>query len=172
MLWTGEAIARLTALWAEGRTTGEIGRRLGASKNAVVGKAHRLGLPPRPCPIRRSAGTAAAEGPAPPRPAPPPPRRVAQPAQRPAREIRPPPPLVGMATRGPAAAATTLPEFPVEPERPFLPRPIRACRWPHGEPGTAEFRFCAATPTPGKPYCAAHAAAAYHQPDRRAAARV
>jgi GcrA cell cycle regulator len=170
MLWTGEAIARLTALWAEGRTTGEIGRRLGASKNAVVGKAHRLGLPPRPCPIRRSAGAAAAEGPAPPQPASPP-HRVAQPAQRPALEVRLPPPLVGVAARGPAAAATTPPEFPVEPERRILLRPIRACRWTHGEPGTAGFRFCAATPTPGKPYCASHAAVAYHQPGRRAAAR-
>ena len=61
MDWTTEAIERLKALWAEGHSTAEIGRRMGISKNAVVGKAHRLNLPARPSPIRRDA---------PPRPAP------------------------------------------------------------------------------------------------------
>uniref|UniRef100_UPI0022EA7F36 GcrA family cell cycle regulator n=1 Tax=Falsiroseomonas oryzae TaxID=2766473 RepID=UPI0022EA7F36 len=59
MDWTAEAIERLRALWAEGHSTAEIGRRMGISKNAVVGKAHRLSLPPRPSPIRREAGEAA-----------------------------------------------------------------------------------------------------------------
>jgi GcrA cell cycle regulator len=53
MDWTDETIARLRALWADGHSTAEIGRRMGVSKNAVVGKAHRLNLPPRPSPIRR-----------------------------------------------------------------------------------------------------------------------
>ncbi len=51
--WTTQTIARLRALWLEGHATAEIGRRMQISKNAVVGKAHRLGLPPRPSPIRR-----------------------------------------------------------------------------------------------------------------------
>ena len=55
MDWTAEAIERLKALWAEGHSTAEIGRRMGISKNAVVGKAHRLNLPARPSPIRRDA---------------------------------------------------------------------------------------------------------------------
>ncbi|MFO0184726.1 MAG: GcrA family cell cycle regulator, partial [Alphaproteobacteria bacterium] len=42
MDWTQEAIERLRAFWAEGLSTAEIGRRMGISKNAVVGKAHRL----------------------------------------------------------------------------------------------------------------------------------
>ncbi|HJS88304.1 MAG TPA: GcrA family cell cycle regulator, partial [Acetobacteraceae bacterium] len=54
MEWTEETIARLRALWAEGHSTAEIGRRLGISKNAVVGKAHRLDLTARPSPIRPS----------------------------------------------------------------------------------------------------------------------
>lgn len=53
MVWTDERIEELKALWAEGLTTGEIGKRLGVSKNAVVGKAHRLGLQGRPSPIKR-----------------------------------------------------------------------------------------------------------------------
>jgi len=55
MVWTEERIELLEALWGEGLTTGEIGKRLGVSKNAVVGKAHRLGLKGRPSPIKRTA---------------------------------------------------------------------------------------------------------------------
>ncbi len=59
MTWTSELVADLVRLWEEGASTAEIGRRLGISKNAVVGKAHRLGLPARPSPIRRRSGTRA-----------------------------------------------------------------------------------------------------------------
>jgi GcrA cell cycle regulator len=52
-VWTDDRIANLKKLWSEGLTTVEIGKRLGVSKNAVVGKAHRLGLKSRPSPIRR-----------------------------------------------------------------------------------------------------------------------
>lgn len=57
MEWTAEAIETLQALWAEGHSTAEIGRRMGISKNAVVGKAHRLNLPRllAPPPAPRSA---------------------------------------------------------------------------------------------------------------------
>ena len=51
--WTPERIAEVTRLWSEGLTTAEIGKLIGITKNAVVGKAHRLGLPARPSPIRR-----------------------------------------------------------------------------------------------------------------------
>ena len=53
-VWTDDRITKLKKLWSEGLTTGEIGKRLGVSKNAVVGKAHRLGLKSRPSPIRRA----------------------------------------------------------------------------------------------------------------------
>lgn len=52
MEWTEELITRLRDLWSQGLSTAEIGRQLSITKNAVVGKAHRLGLPPRPSPIR------------------------------------------------------------------------------------------------------------------------
>ena len=50
--WTDDTIRELRRLWSEGHSTAEIGRRMGISKNAVVGKAHRLDLPARPSPIR------------------------------------------------------------------------------------------------------------------------
>ena len=51
-VWTQELIDNLGRLWAEGHSTAEIGRRLGLTKNAVVGKAHRLKLAPRPSPLK------------------------------------------------------------------------------------------------------------------------
>ncbi len=155
MEWNEETILRLRGLWDDGHSTAEIGRRLGVSKNAVVGKAHRLGLPARPSPIRRE-GTG--------RP------RVAQP-----RRVTGPtlPPL-------PACAATlpSLPDLP--PPAPSSGRPsnppaapvprvvpaarvgrLQACCWPLGEPGTRSFRFCDAESLAGKPYCAEHAQLAY-----------
>lgn len=53
--WSEDAIAQLRTLWDEGHSGEEIGRRMRLSKNAVVGKANRLGLPPRPSPIVSSS---------------------------------------------------------------------------------------------------------------------
>jgi GcrA cell cycle regulator len=55
MVWNEDTIRQLRDLWSEGHSTAEIGRRLGVSKNAIVGKAHRLDLDARPSPIRREA---------------------------------------------------------------------------------------------------------------------
>lgn len=52
-IWTPELIQQLTALWNAGDSTAQIGRKLNISKNAVVGKAHRLQLTPRPSPLKR-----------------------------------------------------------------------------------------------------------------------
>lgn len=54
MSWTDERIQELTRLWQEGHSASEIGKRLGVSKNSVVGKAHRLKLPSRPSPIKQT----------------------------------------------------------------------------------------------------------------------
>ena len=64
--WTDDTIRALRQLWSEGHSTAEIGRRMGISKNAVVGKSHRLDLPARPSPIRtgRLATSAACTAPA------------------------------------------------------------------------------------------------------------
>ncbi|MBM3568163.1 MAG: global cell cycle regulator GcrA-like protein [Alphaproteobacteria bacterium] len=52
-IWTTEKVDQLKGLWQEGLSTAEIGRRLGITKNAVVGKAHRMNLPARPSPVKR-----------------------------------------------------------------------------------------------------------------------
>lgn len=54
-VWNTERVAELGRLWKEGFSTAEIGRRLGLTKNAVVGKAHRLALDPRPSPVKIAA---------------------------------------------------------------------------------------------------------------------
>jgi GcrA cell cycle regulator len=147
MDWTEDAIATLRQLWSEGLSTAEIGRRMGISKNAVVGKAHRLNLAARPSPIRRLPGAPSA-----PRPS----RRAARPMMP-----RPSPMMAGtaIATRPPVERPA-----PVVAMRP-PPQPLRlgnsACCWPLGDPGTPGFRFCGAQALLGKPYCAEHAALAY-----------
>lgn len=54
MIWTESIISELRDLWTSGLPTSEIGRRLGSTKNAIVGKAHRLELPSRESPIGKS----------------------------------------------------------------------------------------------------------------------
>ncbi|MBV9734873.1 MAG: GcrA cell cycle regulator [Acidisphaera sp.] len=154
MEWTDEAITRLRGLWDEGHSTAEIGRRLGVSKNAVVGKAHRLSLSARPSPIRRDGSERRGLRPPAPRrvigPTLPPLAGLAAPVALP-RPVEAPPSMPVMAVRPPPVAA--------KPPRPGL-RALPCC-WPIGEPGTPSFRFCDAEALPGKPYCGEHAQLAY-----------
>ena len=151
MEWTDEIIDRLKALWLEGHSTAEIGRRMGISKNAVVGKAHRLVLAGRPSPIRR--------GPPGERPRRPSVKRVTGPTL---------PTMEAPAARD-AVPATSSPPPSSPPSGPAPLRAVRttggarliACCWPIGEPGTRSFKFCDDESLPGKPYCSAHAALAY-----------
>ena len=170
MEWADEVIIRLRELWDEGHSTAEIGRRLGVSKNAVVGKAHRLDLPARPSPIRREG-----ERPAPRRT---PPRPLCGPTLPPLSSTALSTPSLGAASFGQAPLAAPPPPRPPvaaaprpapAPPRVVLPaqpppRPygrVITCCWPIGEPGTRSFRFCDAESVPGKPYCAEHAQLAY-----------
>lgn len=158
MEWNDDAITQLRSLWTEGHSTAEIGRRMGISKNAVVGKAHRLGLVARPSPIRRdpAAGTA-------PRPALP--RRVSGPTLPPLSAVPPTAPLPSLPAAAPpparpAARPPAAPPLQAVPSRP-APRRMMACCWPIGEPGMPGFHFCDAEALAGKPYCAEHAQLAY-----------
>ena len=145
MEWAQDTITRLRKLWDEGLSTAEIGRRLGISKNAVVGKAHRLDLPERPSPIRRDG----AGGGTPRRSTP---RRVSGPTL---------PPLSSTVTPVTASSAPNVPPPPPpapDPEPPHSPpviarlesgrrQPRRrhdgtGCCFPIGEPGTRSFRYC------------------------------
>ncbi|MDE8347049.1 MAG: GcrA family cell cycle regulator [Acidocella sp.] len=138
MEWTDEAIAKLKTLWTEGLSTAEIGRRLNISKNAVVGKAHRLNLAPRPSPIRRHEG--ATQNPR---------------AATPRRALGPTlPPLS-------ASVSASVPSLrAIMPTAKYSQRATPCC-WPIGEPGKPSFHFCNAEAVSGKPYCESHAAIAY-----------
>lgn len=167
MEWSDEVIARLRALWDEGHSTAEIGRRLGVSKNAIVGKAHRLLLPPRPSPIRRDL-TTATRVPAPRRSvgATLPPLTDAQQARPPAAPQARPAADAAVRVAAPKAAmpphvASPSPTLTAIRATPHQNNRIICCCWPIGEPGTRSFRFCDANALAGKPYCAEHAQLAY-----------
>ncbi len=155
--WTDVTKARLRSLWDEGLSTAEIGRRLNVSKNSVIGQAHRLDLPKRPCPIRYSDGQ---KGPRVCAPRPPHlPTRLSStigPLQTPTEDRAKP-------DAGATAPATTqtMPPGAVTPLVRIPSYRITECCWPIGEPGTSSFRFCDGPALPGKPYCAAHARLAY-----------
>src|SRR5574344_2551111 len=57
MAWTDKMVEDLKIMWKQGLTTGEIGKRLGVSKNSIIGKVHRLGLSGRPSPIKKKTDT-------------------------------------------------------------------------------------------------------------------
>ena len=61
MAWTDQMVEDLRVMWKQGMTTAEIGKRLGVSKNSIVGKVHRLGLSGRPSPIKKKEKPEAAE---------------------------------------------------------------------------------------------------------------
>ena len=158
MEWTEETIERLRALWAEGLSTAEIGRRMGISKNAVVGKAHRLNLAARPSPIRRDGGGAPPRVPAP--------RRMTGPTLPPLATATAtvaqaaPPPRPQLQTKPAPREVVAAVRVPIRPVAPRIGR-SSVCCWPIGEPGTKSFRFCDSDAAQGKPYCGEHAQIAY-----------
>ena len=168
--WTTERVELLKQLWQEGLSASVIAGRLGAgiSRNAVIGKVHRLGLSGRATPARTSA---------------PRPRRPRQPSHPGGQSGG----QAGRTRMFPTSGANALKaqicqERVVEPD----PDPIRlvdipkgertnllmlsdkTCRWPIGDPGTEDFFFCGMSPRESTPYCEYHARLAY-QPlhDRR-----
>jgi GcrA cell cycle regulator len=170
MVWDDETIRLLRELWTQGHSTAEIGRRLGVSKNAIVGKAHRLELDARPSPIRRDAVKPAADRPSPC-------LRAAGPTLPPlasatvqacsatsapsnVRQLRMPPVLTSRPVIA-TVAAPLAPRSTMPPAQIHSRRSAPSCCWPIGEPGTKSFRFCDDTSVPGKPYCDEHAKLAY-----------
>jgi GcrA cell cycle regulator len=153
MAWTDDRVAMLRELWTKGLSASQIAVQLGGvSRNAVIGKAHRLSLESRPSPIRGGGGGS---------------RRRRNRAISRAIEAR--------ALRGTMANEENGGEL-VEKvtERPLAPpiRPIsdvKDCLWPIGDPGEDGFGFCGEETSPGRPYCDTHCAAAYIRKDRSAA---
>jgi len=131
--WTEDRVSRLRELWGSGKTAAQIADDLGdVTRNAVIGKANRLGLskPGRPriakpkAPVKRAMSRAQ-----PPRPAP-------SSQELPPEPLAPPPP--------PGA----LPQH-------------RRCQFPIGHPGENDFHFCDHEISAGKPYCPYHCSIAY-----------
>lgn len=141
--WTEAQDATLTQLWGEGHSTVEIGRRMGMTKNQVIGRAHRIGLPTRGNPITRApAGTPRAARPS---------RAYRKPhlvVQKPVAPV--PPPVV-------AAPVVVAPVVVVR-----APSLARTCQWPLACKSDRHILFlCDAAPLPGRPYCGPHCARAY-----------
>lgn len=145
--WNDETVSRLRSLWSEGHAATEIGRRLGISKSAVLGKVHRLGLPGRPSPVGQAHLTGAW----------PPQQRVRAPRLAEIMSVPLATPLSG--TPDTVARPDATPSQPAPARRGAgISRP---CCWPIGHPGTPTFRFCGGPAAAAKPYCAEHAGIAY-----------
>jgi GcrA cell cycle regulator len=154
MGWTDERVELLKKLWADGLSASQIAAELGGiTRNAVIGKVHRLGL----------SGRAKSPSSASPRP------RKARTSSHMMRVPR-------AAIRGNTALAydyevapePELIEIPEQQRKTLLELNERTCRWPVGDPGSSDFYFCGGDAEPEAPYCSHHSRVAY-QPasDRR-----
>lgn len=111
MSWTEERIEKLTKMWEGGATASQIAEELGGvSRNAVIGKAHRLGLKARPSPVKPNEKPEAAAAPAPKPP-------------KPAAPVEPRPPVV-RAAPAPAAPVSAPPPAPAPAPRAVAPTPV------------------------------------------------
>ncbi len=176
MSWTDERVETLKRMWIEGQSASQIAKELGGvTRNAVIGKVHRLGLSnragaeadepevapepvaARPEPVRTEAPRAEPE-PAP-RPAP-----VAAPipmrkAIIPAGQPLPPQPSANEIS--PEALASVREVEKRARKLTLMDLTERTCKWPIGDPATEEFWFCGLPSTAGKPYCEAHVGVAF-----------
>ncbi|WP_093234154.1 GcrA family cell cycle regulator [Sinorhizobium sp. NFACC03] len=158
--WSDDRIERLTQLWSEGLSASQIAHELGGvTRNAVIGKVHRLGLPGRAKTsiksVRKEA-RAVDQAPAPARP-----RTIrASVVGNTALVI-----AAGEIVEQPLLASTPEPShvIPITGRLTLMELGPSTCRWPMGDPRSADFRFCGARIAPGTNYCSAHACLA-HQP--------
>ncbi|HUD95283.1 GcrA family cell cycle regulator [Sphingobium sp.] len=118
MSWTDERIDQLKAMWERGLTASQIADELGGvSRNAVIGKAHRLGLQSRPSPVKANE--------APKKAAPPPPRKPASEAEAPRTAAAPVAPQPAPPRPAAPAAPVAAPAAAASPEAPPAPPPPR-----------------------------------------------
>jgi GcrA cell cycle regulator len=144
--WNPERVEQLRSFVGAGLTCSQIAAEIGVTRNAVIGKIHRLGLGPgRP---------AAAPG----RACPPRLRRPRASTQR-------------QMLRLISADGATVEAAPVDSAQrcSLLELEQGKCRWPISDPGAADFAFCGNEAIAGFSYCAGHARMAYRPPARRRA---
>jgi len=189
MSWTDERVELLKKMWGEGQSASQIAKELGGvTRNAVIGKVHRLGLSNRtaggkPEPVKAKPATAAKQPEAkakgartktakPAKEAPaatsqPDPKPVpAAPATSPARKAiipagQPLPPQPSANEISPEALAKVS-EIEKKAKRlTLMELTERTCKWPVGDPATEDFWFCGLPVQQGKPYCEAHVGVAF-----------
>jgi GcrA cell cycle regulator len=152
--WTLERVEQLRTCVNAGLTCSQIANQIGVSRNAVIGKIHRLGLAPG----RPAAGPARERPP-----------RVRPPRCHQRRHLRV---VVSDAPRiaNPAALAT-IERAAIESAQPcsLLELAQNKCRWPISDPGEADFAFCGNDSIGSLSYCSGHARMAYRIPARRRA---
>ncbi|MFP3382395.1 GcrA family cell cycle regulator [Tritonibacter sp. SIMBA_163] len=186
MSWTDERVELLKKMWGEGQSASQIAKELGGvTRNAVIGKVHRLGLSNRTTTSSSKPAAEAKEKPAPKAP----PKPKVQPKTEPARPVTPEP----VAAEAPAVepkpsthtrkqiipAGQPLPPQPSANEIPaealakvneiekkakrltLMELTERTCKWPVGDPATEDFWFCGLPVQQGKPYCEAHVGVAF-----------
>ncbi len=156
MSWTDERVELLKKLWSEGLSASQIAGRLGTvTRNAVIGKVHRLGLSGRATTSRKSHRPR-------PRPAQPAAKRVAKPRFA----------SVGNTVLRALYQADAEPYVP-QAEELVIPANERrsietlteaSCRWPIGDPQDEAFHFCGKNKLTGLPYCEFHARRAFQPP--------
>lgn len=189
MSWTDERVETLKKMWGEGQSASQIAKELGGvTRNAVIGKVHRLGLsnrsgggtaaPSKPAPAAKEAPAAKAAPAAKPAPAAAAPEPEPKPEEAPA--AAPAPRTNVMPLRKPIApAGQPLPPQPsaneISPEAlakvsevekhakkiSLMELTERVCKWPIGDPATDDFYFCGLPVQQGKPYCDAHVGVAF-----------
>jgi GcrA cell cycle regulator len=164
MAWTDERVETLKKLWTDGLSASQIAKQLGGvTRNAVIGKVHRLGLSGRAAPSRP------ARHPAPQRSAAP---RKAKPAAAVAAAAQPaapsaPSPVREIKAAVPARAPQEAKRLPSGEYATVLTLREGMCKWPLGDPAGTEFRFCGRNSGVGNAYCDAHAEMAYQPQAKR-----
>lgn len=166
MSWTDERVEQLRLHWTEGKSASQIAALLGhgLTRNAVIGKVHRLGLAGR-----AKSPSAAISRPRQPRPAPSIHRSA---APRPSAAV----PRIARGAAAFAIAPQALADADAQDfESVVVPMSLRVtivelreamCRWPLGDPASPEFRYCGSHAAAG-PYCPHHGALAYQPAQER-----
>jgi GcrA cell cycle regulator len=153
--WTDDRVGALKKLWLEGQSASQIAKQLGGgvTRNAVIGKVHRLGLSGRAAPSQ-PARTATSFRTTRPRPAAP----TATPAQAP--QASAPRRLEAVSSKPvpPTPPAAPIPDLPGTAT--VMTLGAHMCKWPIGDPSSREFSFCGRRASEGV-YCVEHARVAY-----------
>jgi GcrA cell cycle regulator len=154
--WTEDRVGALTKLWLEGQSASQIAKQLGGgvTRNAVIGKVHRLGLSGRAAPSQPARATFR---PSRPRPAAPPTQAPSAPRRIEAVQPRP------VAT---ASVPAPMPDLPGTAT--VMTLGAHMCKWPIGDPSSTEFSFCGRRASEGV-YCLEHARVAYQPQVKRGA---